>query len=77
MARLSGSVSDIWSSPVRSQHRLIAAALLAERRDLLGEMLRARPATRRPVLDVAMVEPFEVVLQPLVGRANELSTVRA
>jgi hypothetical protein len=55
---------------------LIAAALIAERRDLLGEMLRARPATRRPVLDVAMVEPFEVVLQPLVGRANELSTAR-
>jgi hypothetical protein len=56
---------------------LVPAALLAERRDLLGEIIRARPAPCRTVLDVAMVEPFEVFVQPLVGRANERAQRRA
>jgi hypothetical protein len=30
-------------------------------------LLRARPATCRPVLDVALIEPLEVFIQPLVG----------
>jgi hypothetical protein len=49
---------------------LVTAALLAELRDLLDEILRARPTTCRPVLDVAMVEPFKVFVQSLVGYAN-------
>jgi hypothetical protein len=49
------------------QHRVIAPALLGERCDLLGQVLGARPAACRPVRDIALVEPFEVVLQPLVG----------
>src|ERR1700678_2579337 len=35
-----------------SQHRVVTAALLAERRDLLGQILGARPAPCRPVFDV-------------------------
>jgi hypothetical protein len=80
MARLSGSVSGIWSSPGSlelGQHRLVAAALLAERCDLLGEILRARSAACRPVFDVAMVEPFEVFVQPLVGGTDERAQRRA
>jgi hypothetical protein len=59
------------------QHRLVTAALLAERRDLLGQVLRARTAAYRAVFDIALVEPLEVVFQPLVGRADELSQRRA
>ena len=59
------------------QHRLISAALLAERCDLLGEILGARPTICRPVFDVAMVEPFEVFVQPLVGCTDERAQRRA
>jgi hypothetical protein len=43
-ARLPGSVSDIWLSPVRS--RSASIAFLAERPDLLGKVFRARAAIR-------------------------------
>ena len=59
------------------QHRVVAAALLAQRRDLLGEILGARAAACRAILDIALVEPLEVVLQPLVGGADERSQRRA
>src|ERR1700729_2299555 len=59
-----------------SQHRLVAAALLAQRRDLLGQVLGARPGAR-PVRDIALVEPLEVVLQPLVGCTDERAQRRA
>ena len=39
------------------QHRLVAAALFAERLDLLGQVLRARAAARPAFLDIALVEP--------------------
>ena len=55
------------------QHRVVAAALLAQRRDLLGQVLRARAAARRAILDIALVEPLEIVLQRLVGGADECS----
>ena len=55
------------------QHRLVTAALLAERRDLFGQILRARAAACRAVLDIALVEPLEIIFQPLVGAADELS----
>ena len=59
------------------QHRLVTAALLAERRNLFGQVLRACAAACRAVLDIALVEPLEVVFQPLVGAADELSQRRA
>ena len=59
------------------QHRLVTAALLAERRNLFGQVLRARAAPCRAILDIALVEPLEVVFQPLVGAADELSQRRA
>ena len=40
------------------QHRLVAAALLAQRRDLLGEVVRPRAAARPSFLDIALVEPL-------------------
>jgi hypothetical protein len=60
-----------------SQHRFVAAALLIERRDLLGQVLGARPAACRPIRDIALVEPLEVVLQPLVGCTDECAQRRA
>ena len=77
MARLSGSVSEIWLSPVRSsscQHGVVTAALLAQRRDLLGEIFRARAAACRLFFGVALVEPAEIVGQPLVGRAMNFAS---
>src|SRR3984957_9619839 len=37
----------------------------------------ARPAICRPVRDIALVEPLEVVLQPLVGCTDERAQRRA
>ena len=59
------------------QHRLVTAALFVERRNLFGQVLRACAAACRAVLDIALVEPLEVVFQPLVGAADELSQRRA
>ena len=68
----------VLAGPVElGQHRLVTAALLAERRNLFGQVLRARAAPCRAILDVALVEPLEVVFQPLVGAADELSQRRA
>src|ERR1700686_3831634 len=50
----------------------VAAAFLAERRDLLGKVFRARAAARSAFRDIALVEPPQIVVQPLVGRADEL-----
>ena len=44
---------------------------------LLGQVLRARAAPCRAILDVALVEALEVVFQSLVGAADELSQRRA
>ena len=44
----------------------------AERRDLLGKVFRARAAARSAFLDIALVEPPQIVVQPLAGRADEL-----
>ena len=64
----------VLAGPVKlSQHRLVTAALLAQGFDLLGEIFRARPAGRRAVFDVARVEPREIIIQPLVGGADELA----
>ena len=52
------------------QHRLISAALLAERCDLLGEILGGRHGCRT-ILDIALVQPLEVVLKALVGGADD------
>ena len=52
------------------EHRLVAAALLLERCDLLCQV-GPRPAACRPVRDIVLVEPLQVVLQPLVGRTDE------
>ncbi|MFZ3327261.1 MAG: hypothetical protein WA231_15840, partial [Methylocella sp.] len=54
------------------QKRPVAAAFLAERRDLLGKVFRARAAARSAFLDIALLEPPQIVVQPLAGRADEL-----
>jgi hypothetical protein len=59
IARLSGSVRDIWLSPLRSSSVSSAPyrpALLAQRLDLFREVLGAR-AVCRGFLDIALVEP--------------------
>jgi hypothetical protein len=62
----------VLAGPVKlSQHRLVTAALLAQGFDLLGEIFRARPASRHAVFGVARVEPREIIVQPLVGGADE------
>ena len=44
----------VRAGPVKlGQHRLVAAALLAQGLDFLGEIFRACPAGRRPVFGVA------------------------
>ncbi len=54
------------------QHRPVPAAFLAERLDLLGQVSRARAAARSAFLDIALVQPPQIVVQPLVGRADEI-----
>jgi hypothetical protein len=69
-----GQQDLVLAGPLKlSQHRLVTAALLAQRLDLLGEIVRARPARRRAVFDVARVEPRQIVIQPLVGGPDELA----
>ena len=52
------------------QHGVVLAALLAQPLDLLGEIFHPR-AARRLFRGVALVEPLEVIGQPLVGRLDE------
>ena len=59
------------------QHRLVTAALFVERGNPFGQVLRACAAACRAVLDIALVEPLEVVFQPIVGAADDLSQRRA
>src|SRR5208282_5161033 len=54
------------------QHCTVAAALLAERRDLLGEISRARAAARSAFLDIALIEPPKIIIQPFIGGTNEI-----
>jgi len=53
--------------------RLIATTLRLQGGDLFGELLGARPAVRRAVLSIALVEAFEIFVQPFVGGAHELA----
>ena len=52
------------------QHGVVLTALLAQSLDLLGEIFHPR-AARRLFRGVALVEPLEVLGQPLVGRLDE------
>ena len=52
------------------QHRVVSAALLAQSLDLLGEIFHPRVA-RRLLRHVALVEPREIIRQPLVGRLDK------
>ena len=54
------------------KHRRIASALVAQRCDLLSQIIRPRAAARSAFLDIALVEPLEIVVQSLVRRADEL-----
>ena len=60
-----------------SQHRFITAVPSPSAGIFSASILRARSAACRPVLDIALVEPFEVVLQPLVGGTDERAQRRA
>ena len=59
------------------QHRLETAALLAERRDFLGEIFCSCLTIVALLLDIALVEPLEVPLQSLVGCTDERGQRRA
>jgi hypothetical protein len=48
--------------------RPVAAALVAQRRDLLGEIFRARPAARAAFLDIALVETGSLTSAPSASR---------
>jgi hypothetical protein len=54
------------------QHRPVSVALVTDRRDLLGQVFCARAAARSAFLDVALVQPPQIVVQPLVGQADEI-----
>src|ERR1700735_5252346 len=54
------------------QHGVVPAALLAQGLDLLGEIFHPRAVCSR-LGDVALVEPREVIRQPLVDRLDECS----
>ena len=53
------------------QHRVVAAPLLAQRFDLLRQIFGAR-AAGSGLRRVALVEPFEIFVEPLVRRLDEL-----
>src|SRR3984893_2758388 len=54
------------------QHHPVTVAFLAERLDLLGQVFHARAAARSAFLDIALVQPPQIVGQPPVGRADEI-----
>src|SRR3954467_2345377 len=72
MARLSGSVSEIWSSPVSSSRSSIAwqRAAGTDRGDLLGQALPPRACGRR-LCPVALVEALQIVVELGVGPLDE------
>ena len=77
MARLSGSQvsEDLVLAGLRSSWAsiaLVTAALLAERRNLFGQVLRAR-AAGRAILDIALVEPLESSL-PTTRQARRMNS---
>jgi hypothetical protein len=45
---------------------------LAERLNFLGQVFRARAAAGSAFRDIALVEPPQIFVQPLIGGANEL-----
>ena len=73
MARLSGSVSDTWLSPLFSSAERCAA--YSPRFFVSASIFSARFLTREPpvraLLGVARVEPFQIIFQLLVGGLDE------
>ena len=59
------------------QHRLIWPRFSPSAAIFSARLLRACPAACRPVFEVAMVEPFEVFVQPLVGCTDERAQRRS
>ena len=58
------------------QERLVPITAIAERGDLLGQVLHPRPA-RRTLGGVALIQASEIVVQLRVGLADELGQGRA
>jgi len=62
------SAKSALAGPLEFASIARSARVLAERLDHLGQVFRARTVARSAFLDIALVQPPQIVVQPLVGR---------